>query len=326
MTNGLYGYYDTKNEYVVYIGKDVDIGNDKRHKEHYFPSFYDNQVINRVIQNNTQRYTYFRFIEGEYDDETLKDLEREAIQIFKTYKYDYPERNVFNFTKGGDGAAEGQGNPNWREKDYNVIKAGTARGKNQYAILGRNRKVIKHSFNKKKLKELSNKLNKKEITEEEVKNLQLWDGNGQNNPNWRNKDYSTIKAGMRRKKQQYAIKGRYGDIIKYSFNKKKLEELTNKLNNKEITEEEAKNFKLCDKKEIAKKTGQANAKYNMWNVSYCHYKRNMFKNNGGDKPRKCFKYKYKHKDLPIGGFHDSVTCQIIDSIVKEEVKKCKHDN
>ena len=102
MSNGIYGYYDTKNQYVVYIGQDVHIDKEKRHKEHLRPSCYDRQHINRVLQNNPDRYVYFKFVEGNYSQHEIDDFEKEAIKLLKTYKYDYPERSVFNFTPGGD--------------------------------------------------------------------------------------------------------------------------------------------------------------------------------------------------------------------------------
>lgn len=244
MTNGLYGYYDTKKQYVVYIGKDAHIDTDDRHKAHTNVEQYNKQKINKVIQNHPERYTYFKFIEGNYGRQTLNKLEKEAIRIFKTYKYDYPEKNVFNFTRGGDGFEGGKNSPNWREEDYKVVKAGISRGK-----------------------------------------------------------------------QLYSITGRYSRVVKYSKNREKLEELTHKLNDKKITEKEIKNL------------GLYNIKYNIWDVSHCGYsKSTMFRDNGGNNPRKCFEYKYKGKIIPIGYFHDFVSCQIIDSIVQEEVKKCQLDN
>lgn len=255
--NGLYGYYDTVNEYVVYIGKDADIGNNKRYNDHKKPSKYDNQAINRVVQNHPERYVYFKFIEGKYDDKTLNELEREAIKIFKTYKYDYPRKNVFNFRKGGDGgSAEGKHNPNWRKEDYKVIK-----------------------------------------------------------------------AGMHGEKQRYAITGRCRNTIKWSQNRQELEELSNKLNKKEITEEDVKKIELCSIKERLKRATKAWTKYNIWDVSCCQYDKQLMPQcNGKSEPRRCFKYAHNGKKVPIGGFHDFVTCQIIDSIVKEEVKKCQPDN
>ena len=253
MTNGLYGYYDTKNKYVVYIEKDSDISKDKRHKAHKNLSNYNVQLINRVVQNNPYRYVYFKFIEGDYDEETLNELEQEAIRIFKTYKYDYLERNVFNFTRGGDGVGEGQDNPSWREADYKVIKNGIDNGK-----------------------------------------------------------------------QTYGISGRYGNIIKTSINKERLEQLTNKLNNKKTTEKEVKNLQLHNTKEQTKNAIKSHIKYNIWNISCCeYYKSDMFRNNGGNKPRRCFMYKYRAHKLPIGMFNEFISPEIIDSIVQEEVKNAK---
>lgn len=102
MTNGIYGYYDTKNQYVIYIGQDSYINKEKRHREHLRPSMYDRQHINRILQSNPNRYTYFKLVEGNYTQDEIDNFEKEAIKLFKTYKHDYPKRNVFNFTPGGD--------------------------------------------------------------------------------------------------------------------------------------------------------------------------------------------------------------------------------
>ena len=102
---GIYGYWDKKNKYVVYIGKDSHITRKERNKAHNRPCYYDKQQINKVIQNNPERYEYFILTEGNFSDEELNSMECEAIEIFKTFKYEYPERSVFNFTKGGDGVS-----------------------------------------------------------------------------------------------------------------------------------------------------------------------------------------------------------------------------
>lgn len=98
--NGIYGYWDTKKECVVYIGKDSNISINRRHKDHHNPSKYDVQRINRILQNNKGRYTYFILCDGYFTEEELNQLEEEAIAIFNTY-YGYG----FNFTKGGDGVS-----------------------------------------------------------------------------------------------------------------------------------------------------------------------------------------------------------------------------
>lgn len=98
MTVGIYCYKDLQdNDSIVYIGKDAYIHRDKRHKDHHKPSLYDAQQINRVLQNNPDRYSYEVLKEWnaeEHHPKTASLLERLYIR-----RYD-PK---FNFTKGGDG-------------------------------------------------------------------------------------------------------------------------------------------------------------------------------------------------------------------------------
>lgn len=103
---GIYGYYDKEKKYFAYIGKDANIGIEKRHKEHcHYNSRKNDQQINRVLRNNPHRYEYFILEHGNFTDEELISLEKFYIDFFKTYHYDYPERSVFNFTRGGDGVS-----------------------------------------------------------------------------------------------------------------------------------------------------------------------------------------------------------------------------
>lgn len=101
--NGIYGYYDNEKEYVAYIGRDSDIDINRRHNEHFRKSKIEKQQINKVLQNNPERYDYFVLAEGDFSNSELNEMEAEAIAIFETYKYDYPMKSVFNFTKGGEG-------------------------------------------------------------------------------------------------------------------------------------------------------------------------------------------------------------------------------
>ena len=59
MSKGIYGYWDNYIGDVVYIGKDARINNNRRMKDHQTPSRYNEQQINRVVQNNPDRYIYF---------------------------------------------------------------------------------------------------------------------------------------------------------------------------------------------------------------------------------------------------------------------------
>ena len=95
MTCGIYCYKDTFNDNkIVYVGKDSSIDINKRHIAHNSPSNYDKQVINRVLQNNPNRYTYHILKKGDFDDKLLS-----ALEIIYTRRYN-PK---FSFTIGGDG-------------------------------------------------------------------------------------------------------------------------------------------------------------------------------------------------------------------------------
>ena len=52
--NGIYGYYDKKNQQMMYIGQSNDI--ERRHRDHIGPSRYNEQVVNRVLQNTPESY------------------------------------------------------------------------------------------------------------------------------------------------------------------------------------------------------------------------------------------------------------------------------
>lgn len=92
---GIYYYFDNKKNKIVYIGKDSNIHKNRRHKEHFKSSQYNHQHINKVLQNNPERYDYNIFIQGDINDKLLNAFEKVFIR-----KHD----SKFNFTEGGDGA------------------------------------------------------------------------------------------------------------------------------------------------------------------------------------------------------------------------------
>ena len=55
---GIYCYTDLKDNKVVYVGKDSNIHKNKRHQDHFQPNQYNKQPINRILQNNPNRYSY----------------------------------------------------------------------------------------------------------------------------------------------------------------------------------------------------------------------------------------------------------------------------
>lgn len=98
---GIYQFRDKTNNEIVYIGKDSHINESKRLKNHYKPSLYNEQQINRVLQNNCGRYEYEVIYAGIFDGDMLNTLEINTIAEFKLLHDG--KRPKFNFTDGGEG-------------------------------------------------------------------------------------------------------------------------------------------------------------------------------------------------------------------------------
>lgn len=92
---GIYCYRDTQNDKIIYVGKDSNIDKQKRRRDHLAPSTYNQQPINRILQNNPSRYHYQ--ILWQIDDCTTNHLNQMEIYFIRKYN---PR---FNFTSGGDG-------------------------------------------------------------------------------------------------------------------------------------------------------------------------------------------------------------------------------
>ena len=93
---GIYAYYDTVKDEIVYVGKDSHIERDLRHKQHHQSSNYNEQTINRVLQDNKGRYDYKRIYvcPPHLDEVDLNALEMQYIEALNP---------KFNFTGGGEG-------------------------------------------------------------------------------------------------------------------------------------------------------------------------------------------------------------------------------
>ena len=94
MSNGIYCYIDKKNNTIVYVGKDSYIDKQTRHKAHCGEKKYNEQQINKVLQNNPNRYKYKVLKEGSFSEKELNEFEKFYIQKYNP---------LFNFTEGGDG-------------------------------------------------------------------------------------------------------------------------------------------------------------------------------------------------------------------------------
>ena len=178
---GVYCYIDKTNNDVVYVGKDSNIHKDKRHHDHLQPSQYNKQHINRVLQNNPDRYSYnilCIFNPTNKPTNLLNSLEMSFIKHFNP---------IFNFTEGGEGST---GLKHSEESKRKISEA-----------------------NKGRLKGIK----KGPFTEEHKKNLSLnhADVSGENNPAYVN-HARVIKAGFGKGKQRYAIK-KDGKKIKHSI-------------------------------------------------------------------------------------------------------------
>lgn len=131
---GIYCYRDIKTGKIVYVGKDSYIEKDRRHKDHMRPYNYDAQPINRVLQNNPDRYKYEVISKGEYSQKVLNNLEIVFINMYSPR---------FNFTTGGDGGYVCKYDCDNNE----IIKFGKMDGKQVYG-LKKNGEVVLTSTNR----------------------------------------------------------------------------------------------------------------------------------------------------------------------------------
>ena len=93
---GIYCYIDRKDNKIIYIGKDSSIDIHKRHNAHFYPSNYNYQKINQVLQNNPDRYIYQVLVWDVATQDRLNALEIQYIRQLQP---------KFNFTNGGDGVS-----------------------------------------------------------------------------------------------------------------------------------------------------------------------------------------------------------------------------
>lgn len=93
---GIYGFFDKILNEFVYIGQTQDLK--RRHKQHLNQSQYNSQQINRVIQNNPERYLYVELCKSEkFSDNELDWLEQKFIKYANTFE----DNTKFNYCIGG---------------------------------------------------------------------------------------------------------------------------------------------------------------------------------------------------------------------------------
>ena len=108
---GIYCYIDKKTDRVVYVGPDGNIHRNKRHYDHTEKWAYDKQQINRILQNNPDRYSYNILARGNFSDKELNDLESSFIAMYNTFE----DSTKFNYTVGGD-CMRGETHPSYKHE------------------------------------------------------------------------------------------------------------------------------------------------------------------------------------------------------------------
>ena len=211
---GIYAYYDTIKEEIIYIGKDSYIDKKVRHTDHHCPSRYNTQQINRVLQNNPNRYVYKMIYEcpPHLDDIDLNGLEMQYIEALNP---------KFNFTIGGDGLIGYKPSLQHRKKISEANK-GKKRSEEYKQRLSKRmkghtpwNKGKKGVYSEDALKRMSNAMKGK--------------FKGKDNYQW--KDYARVtkKGKTHYGQQQYALKYD-GKIIKRSVDFDKLQAMADDIN------------------------------------------------------------------------------------------------
>lgn len=125
-----------------------------------------------------------------------------------------------------------------------------------------------------------------------------------------NSFYGHKHTEEQKRKWSQERKGRIGlKKEKHPFYGKKRPEHSKKMSGKN-NPNYGKGYKICG-------DNHPQSKYTLWNLDFCQYHKGiMYRKNRQPNPTKCFELRYKGHRVPIGGFHDFLTPQIIGELIK----------
>lgn len=135
--------------------------------------------------------------------------------------------------------------------------------------------------------------------------------------------YNLTPGGEFRPLDDKDIYKNFLDIVQSDDFRNKMSKVTSGVNNpffgrkhSSLSKKQMSYTKKLNKVAFGKNNSQA--KYTLWNIDNCRFLRNdMYNGNRVPNPCKCFKVKYNTYELPIGGFVDFLTCDIINALIKE---------
>ena len=123
------------------------------------------RIDNAIQKHGWDKFDWVILEETDPDWKIIGPREKYWIAYYNAFEDPFH----YNLTKGGEGI-NGYRKP-YEDFVYTVAKGGFTNGQQKYVICDRDNNPIKSSINKEALDEIADKLNKGEITEEEVKKI-----------------------------------------------------------------------------------------------------------------------------------------------------------
>ena len=224
----VYYYVDSTTGFIDYIGFDSHIDS-QYNRNHQHLNWKPQIKFDEILQNNPDRWEYHIFKKFA----TLEEATQCEYDLINLY------RPRFNFKHGGVGTKKF-----YQDFKYTVVKMGFQNGKQNYTIKNPDNKILISSIYKNDLDVLAEKLNNKEITEEDIFESKKF-------------KYKISKGSFTiGGKRQYVILSKNYIPIKHCVNKDKLVPLVKGLNDGSLTEDDVRKMNLNPFKYTVVKNGK----------------------------------------------------------------------